>query len=186
MRHSPHLNDVQAELLNSKIGIYPDYPKPGILFRDVTPLLADGRLFDLVVQNMSAQFHSDYGQPPTHIAGIESRGFIFGAAMASLMGVGFVPIRKLGAKFPGTLHDESYALEYGHATLVCQEGAFKPGDLVLVVDDLIATGGSAGAAARLVARQRATVIGFSFVIELGGLRGTETLGAPAHSVLTFD
>ncbi len=194
MRHSPYISALVAASINAKIGVYPDYPKPGILFRDVTPLLGDEDAFAMTICAMCAPYQSNGtkalfnpgGLKPTHIAGIESRGFIFGSAMASLLGVGFVPVRKLGAKFPGRLDQESYELEYGTATLVCQAGSFKPGDRVVVVDDLIATGGSAGAATRLALRQGAEVIGHSFVIELAALKGATRFGPNVHSVLIFD
>lgn len=191
MRHSPYLDRVVAESINAKLGLHQDYPKPGILFRDVCPLLADSSAFTATINAMIGPYAGPREIPgpsksPDVIVGIESRGFIFGAAMAALLGVSFVPIRKKGAKYPGTLHEESYALEYGEATLVLQEGAIRAGAKAVVVDDLIATGGSAGAGGRLVQRQGGQVIGYSFVIELAVLKGAEKLGAPAHSVLSFD
>lgn len=121
----------------------------------------------------------------THIVGIESRGFIFGAAMTPLLGVGFVPIRKDGAKLPGKLEKKSYELEYGEATLVIQERSLKPGDKVVIVDDLLATGGSAMAATKLCERLGAEVVGYSFVIELAGLEGAKRLNKNVHSILSY-
>ena len=181
--HSPYLSGMSAGFLDDLIGVYPDYPKPGIIFRDVMPLVENADAFDRVMRAMCAPRNEVLAT--THIAGIESRGFIFGAAMAAMLHIGFIPIRKLGSKFPGRLDQESYELEYGTATLVCQAGIVKPGDKVMVVDDLIATGGSALAAAKLIQRQGAEVSGFSFVIELAGLRGAERLGPNVHSLLTY-
>ena len=194
MKHSPHISPKDADHLNLLIGKHPDYPKPGILFRDVTPLLGDENAFYRVIEAMHIPFALHTLQPRapwsrkivTHVVGIESRGFIFGGAMASRLHAGFVPIRKDGAKLPGTLERKSYALEYGEATLVIQKGALKPGDRVVIVDDLLATGGSAMAATELVKCLGAEVVGYSFAIELLGLGGAKRLGGNVHSVLSYE
>ena len=150
----------------------PDFPKPGILFKDVTPLIGDGAAFRLVTDLLAERVTKP--QLPDLIVGIESRGFIFGAALAERLGVGFVPVRKPG-KLPYRTTRETYALEYGSDTLEMHEDAVN-GRRCLIVDDLLATGGTAAATARLVERQGGSVTGFAFVIELGFLSGRQKLG----------
>jgi adenine phosphoribosyltransferase len=160
----------------------PDFPKPGILFKDVTPLLGDGPAFRLVTDLLAERVAKP--QLPELIVGIESRGFIFGAALADRLGVGFVPVRKPG-KLPYKTTRETYALEYGSDTLEMHEDAVN-GRRCLVVDDLLATGGTASATARLVERQGGTVEGFAFVIELDFLSGRQKLGGrPLHSLIHY-
>ncbi len=182
MKHSEHLSSDIAESIHAIIGVIPDFPKPGILFRDVSPLLRDANAFGHVVKTLCAALPKS----TAYIAGVESRGFTFGAAMAIQMGVGFVPIRKAG-KLPGRVDRESYGLEYGDAVLELQVNTFKPGDTVCIVDDLLATGGTAEASAVLCRRQGAVIEGFSFAIELCDLKGNERLSsiAPVHSVFSY-
>lgn len=162
-----------AAFLASHIKDVPDFPRPGILFRDVSPLLQNAEAFRGVI-NMMAQTYRDGGVQPTHIVGIESRGFIFGSALAFRLGCGFVPARKEG-KLPGMKSRVSYTLEYGEATLEMQAGALGPDDRVVIVDDLLATGGTAMAAATLVRQLKATVLSLDVVIELRGLGGRAAL-----------
>lgn len=161
------------EHLKALIRDVPDFPVPGILFRDVTPLLGDPAGMRAVVDAFAAEWR-DRGVDA--VAGIESRGFIFGAPLAMALGVGFVPIRKLG-KLPARTVRRDYALEYGTATLEMHHDAVRPGERVLLVDDLLATGGTARAAASLVEEVGAQVAGISFVIELAGLGGRGELSA---------
>jgi adenine phosphoribosyltransferase len=173
--------DERLQRIVSRIRDVPDFPKPGILFKDITPLLGDGPAFrtvtDLLVEQIAAH-------KPELIVGIESRGFIFGAALAERLGVGFVPVRKPG-KLPYKTTRETYSLEYGTDALEMHEDAVQ-GRRCLVVDDLLATGGTASATARLITRQGGTVEGFAFVIELGFLKGRERLGKlPVHALIHY-
>ena len=158
----------------------PDVPAPGILFRDVTPLLASPSAFADAAKAMAEPFR---GNPPDKILGIEARGFLFGAALAREMHVGIVPARKPG-KLPRKSERISYGLEYGKDSLEVHADAFLPGERVLVVDDVLATGGTANAAADLAEKLGADVIGISVFIELVALGGRARLGGrPLHSVL---
>ncbi|HXN91009.1 MAG TPA: adenine phosphoribosyltransferase [Candidatus Sulfotelmatobacter sp.] len=149
----------------------PDYPQKGIVFRDITPLLADKKIFREVVDLMSKAWAAD---PPDLVAAIEARGFIPGAAMAVKLGAGFVPIRKPG-KLPWMTIVESYELEYGTDQLEVHSDAVQPGQKVLIVDDVLATGGTASAAVRLMRKLGAAVIGVQVLIELGYLDGRARL-----------
>jgi adenine phosphoribosyltransferase len=149
----------------------PDFPKPGILFRDITPMLADGPAFAAAIEQLD---HLTKGIEYSRIIGIESRGFIFGAALAQRRGCGFVPIRK-PKKLPRATVRETYALEYGEDTLEMHEDALIQGERALIVDDVLATGGTAEAAARLVSRSKGAVAGFAFLIELDFLKGRARL-----------
>lgn len=160
----------------------PDFPKPGIQFKDITPLLADARLFAGAVDLMTARC-----APGTvdAVVGVDARGFIFAAAAALKLGAGFVPVRKKD-KLPCQTIEESYALEYGANTVAIHADALRPGSRVLLVDDLLATGGTARAAANLVRRLGAEILEVSFLIELAFLRGREKLaGLPVHSVIVY-
>ena len=157
----------------------PDYPKPGIVFQDITPVLADGKLFRTVVDAMADPFRE---ADVTHILGIEARGFILGGAVATNLGVGFVPARKPG-KLPWERVRESYELEYGTDALECHRDGVDPQARVLIVDDVLATGGTARAAGQLVRGLGAEVVGWSFLLEIAGLGGKERLqGAICHVV----
>lgn len=149
----------------------PDFPKPGIVFKDISPLLQDGEAFAACIQDLAevARVHH-----PTRIAGIESRGFLFGTALAIELGLGFVPIRKPG-KLPWQTFAESYELEYCQDTLEIHTDASAAGEAVYLIDDLLATGGTAEAAVKLIRRTGAEVVGCGFVVELGFLQGRDAL-----------
>jgi adenine phosphoribosyltransferase len=160
----------------------PDFPKPGIQFKDITPVLADARLFNGTIGELCKPF-----QPGSvdAVVGIDARGFIFAAAAAVRLKAGFVPIRKKG-KLPYTTHEEDYALEYGVATVAVHTDALKPGARVILIDDLLATGGTAAAAASLVRKLDAEILEFSFLIELTFLNGREKLnGFPVRSIVRY-
>lgn len=158
---------------------FPDFPVKGILFQDVSPLLRDAKLLGRVVDAMAAPFAGRVDK----VLGIESRGFILGVPVALRLGVGFVPVRKAG-KLPGRTHVAAYDLEYGQAMVEIQQDALRPGDRVLVVDDVVATGGTAEAAARLVEMSGAKVAGHSFLLAIGALRGMDRLGPDARALVT--
>jgi adenine phosphoribosyltransferase len=163
-----------AELINARIRDIADYPQPGIVFKDITPLLADGSVFAAVVAALAAG-HGEGGQGKVDkVVGIEARGFILAAPVACCLGAGFVPVRKQG-KLPAVTFAESYELEYGTATVEVHTDAFQPGDRVLIVDDVLATGGTAAAAARLVRRSGAEVAAVTVLLELGFLGGRARL-----------
>jgi adenine phosphoribosyltransferase len=146
----------------------PDYPKPGVLFKDITPLLGDREAFNAVVDGLAAGFDAD------KVVGIEARGFILAAPVAYREGAGFVPVRKKG-KLPSSVLEASYDLEYGSATIEVHDDAFSPGDRVLIVDDVLATGGTAAATVELVRRAGAEVAAVSVLMELAFLKGRERL-----------
>jgi adenine phosphoribosyltransferase len=160
----------------------PDYPKPGILFQDITPVLANGELLREVTEAMA---HGYRKEGITKVVGIEARGFILGAPVAIALGTGFVPFRKPG-KLPWKSIRREYALEYGTNVVEAHEDALAPGDRVLIVDDVLATGGTAAAAADLVRDLGATVGGWSFLLELGFLEGKARLaGAQIQSLVVI-
>ncbi len=168
--------------LNAYIRDVPDFPKKGILFKDITPLLGDAKAFDAAIEGLAAKYR---GQGISAIAGIESRGFILGAALALKLGVGFIPIRKPG-KLPYKTKKREYSLEYGKDAIEIHEDAVKPGRKVLLVDDVIATGGTARAAADLLKEMGADLVGIAFLIELSFLKGTDRLkGEPVFSLMRF-
>jgi adenine phosphoribosyltransferase len=172
-----------ASLLKSKIRHVPDFPKPGILFYDITTLLLDPEGFRLAVDSLVTPFRD---AAIDAVVGIESRGFIFGAAVADRLGAGFVPIRKVG-KLPAQTVTVSYDLEYGSDALQVHADAIRAGQRLLIVDDLLATGGTAQAAVTLVEGLGADVVGVSFLIELTFLNGRARLdGHPVHVVLSYD
>ncbi len=152
----------------------PDFPQPGILFRDITPVLHDAAALDAAVR-LHLDRVADLAGHIDRVIGIESRGFLFGMAIAHAIGAGFVPVRKPG-KLPAATVHETYALEYGQDRLHMHADAVAAGDRVLVVDDLLATGGTAGAAARLIERLGGQVVACLFLIELAGLEGRARLG----------
>ena len=160
----------------------PDFPKPGILFRDLTPLLADVGALRRAVQALVAPFQN---QSLDYVVGTEARGFLFGVPVALELGLGFVPVRKPG-KLPHDTFEASYELEYGRDHVQMHKDALHAGSRVLVVDDLIATGGTAAATVDLVRQSGAEVVGCAFVIELGFLSGRETLGVePCHTLIRY-
>jgi len=160
----------------------PDFPHPGILFKDLTPLLGEPAAFRSVIDELAGRIR-DRGFH--RIVAIESRGFLFGAALADRIGLGLAPVRKLG-KLPYKTDRVEYALEYGTGTLEAHVDAVHPGEKVVIVDDLLATGGTAAAARRLVEKQKGTVGAFLFVVELRGLRGREKLsGTDVDALITF-
>jgi adenine phosphoribosyltransferase len=160
----------------------PDFPQPGILFRDITPLLADPKAFHIVLDAIAHHF---VGERVDAVVGVESRGFIFGGALAARLNASFVPVRKPG-KLPYRTDKVSYSLEYGEAELEMHRDSLREGSAVLVVDDLLATGGTAAAAGELVHRQGSFVVAYAFVIELLGLGGRERLlPVPATSIMVF-
>lgn len=163
----------------------PDFPKPGIVFRDVTTLFADSRGFRMAVDQL---LHPFAGQQIDKVVALEARGFILGGAIAHQLSTGFVPIRKAG-KLPGVTLQEAYQLEYGEAVMELHDDALKPGEKVLVVDDLLATGGTAEAGIKLIKRLGAEVIGCAFVIDLpdlGGRKRLTDMGMPLHTLCTFE
>ena len=149
----------------------PDHPKLGITYRDITPLLADPRAMRETTRLLTEAFKA---HAVAKVAGIEARGFVFGAALAHDLGAGFVPIRKVG-KLPRETYRQSYQLEYGEDTLEIHKDAVEPGERVLLIDDLLATGGTAVAAAKLLRKAGAEIVGAGFVIELDGLPGRAKL-----------
>jgi len=160
----------------------PDFPRPGVVFKDITPVLSDPRLFRPVIDALADRWR---GEGVQQIIGIESRGFVFAAPLAYALGVGLTIVRKPG-KLPWKTIREAYALEYGEAVLELHQDAFKPGERVLVVDDVLATGGTAEAVGRLVERQQARLVGYSFLIDLSFLGGAARLGdATIHSLLRY-
>ncbi len=168
--------------LASKIHAVPDFPKPGILFRDITPLLSDPVAYRALVDTFTSRYA---GQRIAKVVAIESRGYLIGAPLALAIGAGLVLVRKPG-KLPRAVDSESYALEYGTDVLEIHAADISPGERVLIVDDLLATGGTAAAAGSLVKRRGAETVEFAFIIELDALKGRNRLTpAPVFSVLNF-
>ena len=164
------MNDLERQL-RATIRDVPDFPKPGIMFKDITPVLSDPALFGRVIAAMAEPYR---GEHITHVVGIESRGFIVGAPVALALNAAFIPMRKPG-KLPHATQREEYELEYGTDALEVHRDAMDIHARALVVDDVLATGGTAGAACRLAAQLGVTVVGCSFLIELGFLEGRKTL-----------
>ena len=157
----------------------PDYPQPGVVFKDITPLLADGAALKAVVSALA----SGHG-PVDKVVGIEARGFILAASAACELGSGFVPVRKQG-RLPGPTYAQSYELEYGTATVEVHQDAFRPGERVLIIDDVLATGGTAQATASLVRRAGADIVGVAVIMELTFLGGRAKLsGEPLRALVT--
>ena len=175
-------NIVTAEHIAAAIRNVPDFPKPGIMFKDITPVLADPKLFAASIEMLAGNH-----RPNTidAVVGIDARGFIFAAAAAIRLGTGFVPVRKKG-KLPYQTHEESYDLEYGSNTIAIHIDAVKEGSRILLVDDLLATGGTAGAAVNLLKKIGAHIVETAFLIELSFLNGREKLGdVPVRSLIKF-
>jgi adenine phosphoribosyltransferase len=170
------------DTIKSKIRDIADFPKPGIMFKDITPLLADPYALDASVSMLIEPF---YDKGIHAIAGMEARGFIFGSLAASKLEVGFIPLRKPG-KLPSDVKSISYDLEYGEASLEIHSDAIQQGDKILIIDDLLATGGTAKASCQLVEQLGGTVIACAFIIELDFLNGREQLNdMPIHSLLHY-
>jgi adenine phosphoribosyltransferase len=168
--------------LKSLIRDVPDFPKPGIVFKDITTLLNHAEGFRACIDAMAEKVA---GLDVDYIVGMESRGFIFGTPLAYKMGVGFVPVRKPG-KLPADTHSVEYALEYGSDRLEIHQDAFHPGSRILVIDDLIATGGTAAATAQLIEQTGSSLVGFGFVIELTFLEGRKNLpDVPIISLIEY-
>ncbi len=163
----------------------PDFPHEGIMFRDVTTLFGDPRGFRMAVDQL---LHPYAGVRIDKVAGLEARGFILGGAIAHQLSVGFVPVRKKG-KLPGTTVEQAYQLEYGEAVMEVHDDAIAPGEKVLLVDDLLATGGTAEAGIRLIERLGGVIVGCAFVIdlpELGGMARLKGLGMEVHTLCAFE
>ena len=172
-----------ASWLKDHIRDIPDFPKPGVVFKDITPLLADVDAFRFAVDAIADHFAGDEVHK---VLGVEARGFIIAAPVAYRFGAGFIPIRKAG-KLPWEIEREEYELEYGSDLLEIHRDAVRPGENVLIVDDVLATGGTASATVRLVERLGATVLGLGFVIELAFLHGRDKIeGQDVVSLLAYD
>jgi adenine phosphoribosyltransferase len=170
------------DAIRARIRDVPDFPKKGIVFKDITPVLADAKLFREIIDALVKRWK---GERIDKVIGIESRGFIFAAPLAYALGAGFTMVRKPG-KLPWEVIREAYALEYGEAALELHIDAVGPGERVLVVDDVLATGGTAEAVGRLVARQGAELVSYSFLVELGFLNGAKRLGPnKVHALLSY-
>ncbi len=170
------------ERLKRYIRDIPDFPRPGILFKDITPLVAAPEALGAVIDHLAARYE---GMAIDKLVAVESRGFIFGAPLACRLKAGMLLVRKPG-KLPARVLRQSYQLEYGTDCVEMHEGMLVPGERVLVVDDLLATGGTANAAGELVRRQGAAIVEYAFVVELSFLKGREHLdGAPIHSILQY-
>ena len=171
--------------LKRLIRTIPDYPKPGIMFRDVTTLMRDADGFEQAIIAMAKPFESANVDA---VAGIEARGFILGGAVADRLGCGFIPIRKKG-KLPWKTIGQEYTLEYGVDAIEVHEDAIRPGERILIVDDLIATGGTAEAAAKLIKRSGGAIAGATFIIdlpELGGMKRLAAEGVESHVLFAFE
>lgn len=168
--------------LRNLIRDVPDFPRPGIVFKDITPLLADATAFERALDLLTSPW---LGAGITHVVGIESRGFIIGSPVAAGLGAGFVPVRKPG-RLPWATVGRSYALEYGTDRLEAHADAVGPGDVVLIVDDVLATGGTGAATVALISELGAAVVGFSVLIELAFLGGRSHIPVPFSRVIGYD
>ena len=176
------MHSVTAAEIERAIRNVPDFPKPGIQFKDITPVLADARLFAGSIDLLTANFKPGSVDA---VVGIDARGFIFAAAAATKLHAGFVPVRKKG-KLPYQTIEQDYALEYGHATVAMHVDALKPGARVLLIDDLLATGGTSAAAVGLMQKLGAQILETTFLIELKFLNGREKLkGLPVRSIVVY-
>lgn len=172
----------KSAALHAAIRDVVDFPKPGILFKDITPILADGKLFR---QSIDLLCETAGGAKIDKVVGIDARGFIFAAAVADRLGAGFIPVRKKG-KLPWKTAQAAYSLEYGESIVELHQDAVTPGESILLVDDLLATGGTAAAAVSLLDGLGANLIGISFLIELAFLNGREKLAPhPINAILTY-
>jgi adenine phosphoribosyltransferase len=172
----------QTDALRAAVRDVIDFPKPGILFKDITPILGDGSLLRIAVDCLVADCA---GKEIRKIVGIDARGFLFGATVADRLGIGFVPVRKRG-KLPWKTECLSYKLEYGEAAMEVHIDAFEPGERVSLIDDLLATGGTAAAAAKLITKAGGNVVQAQFLIELEGLDGRAAIApVPTKSILVY-
>ncbi|KAF9732669.1 adenine phosphoribosyltransferase [Paraphaeosphaeria minitans] len=167
--------------LKSSLRQFPDFPSPGILFEDIMPLFANPQLHEDLVRALVLHVSQNYEKPDV-VVGLDARGFLFGPSLALRLGAGFAPVRKQG-KLPGPCETASYEKEYGSDLFQMQADAIKPGQKVLVVDDIIATGGSAAAAGSLVKKLGGTLLGYVFILELDFLKGRDKLDAPVYTLL---
>jgi len=171
-----------AQLLSDNIRDVPDFPKPGILFKDISTVLSDPALLRHSINELTA---TSGGQKIDKVVGIDARGFIFAAPVALNLDAGFVPIRKKG-KLPWDTHSMAYSLEYGENVVEIHKDAILPGESVLLIDDLLATGGTAAAAIKLIKQLNAKLVAASFLIELTGLNGRELLGdTPVNAIIQY-
>lgn len=170
-----------AEQIKKAIRDIPDFPKPGIIFKDITPILKDAALCANILDAFVEQLNNVQIDV---VAGIESRGFLFGLSLAGRLGVPFVPVRKAG-KLPYSIKQKVYELEYGTATIELHTDAFKPGQRILIHDDLLATGGTVTAASQLITEMGGIVAGFSFVVELGFLKGKEKIQSISNQIVVL-
>ena len=177
------MNDNFLLKLRESVRTVPNFPIKGIMFRDITPVLADGTLLSDVVDRMVSDLDT-LGWKPTHIVGPESRGFIFGSMVALRLGIGFIPVRKPG-KLPHEIERIEYSLEYGENVLEIHKDALTEGDRVVIVDDLLATGGTVAASVHLCETIGSSVIGGLFMVELDGLNGTVNAGIETHALLNY-
>ena len=168
--------------LKQKIRTIPDFPEPGILFRDITTLLSDAEALNETIERFAEHYKNEKIDV---VAGVESRGFIIGTPLAIRMGLGFIPIRKAG-KLPGPTYGVDYDLEYGKDRVEVHQDAIPEGSRVLLVDDLIATGGTIEGSAKLVKKVGGLIVGYAFVIELTDLKGRERLQEPVFSLIEFE
>ena len=169
------------DIIRALVRDVPDFPKPGIIFKDITPVLQDCGALQASIDAFAERFRGEVDV----VAGIDSRGFIFGAPLALALGLPFVPVRKQG-KLPWRAVSEAYALEYGEATVAIHQDALQPGDRVLLLDDLLATGGTASAAIHLLEKLGAEIVEIGFLIELSFLNGREKLGDhPINALITY-
>ncbi|KAL8735394.1 MAG: hypothetical protein Q9166_000939 [cf. Caloplaca sp. 2 TL-2023] len=190
-RLSSTTSHTSSELTNLKMRLhrslrqYPDFPSPGILFEDILPLFADPLLHKSLIRALELQVTNSYGQDqtPDVVVGLEARGFLFGPSLALKLGAGFVPVRKQG-KLPGPTETAGFEKEYGKDFFQMQSDGIKHGQRALVVDDIIATGGSAAAAGSLVKKLGGTLLGYIFILELDFLKGRDKLDAPVHTLLS--
>ncbi|KAI9747195.1 MAG: adenine phosphoribosyltransferase [Lichina confinis] len=174
-----------AVKLREALRQFPDFPSPGVLFEDILPIFADPILHDSLLRALELQVRTAFGEHdrPDVIVALDARGFLFGPGLALRLGAGFVPVRKQG-KLPGPTVSARFRKEYGEDVFEIQRDTIRPGQKVLVVDDIIATGGSAAAAGSLVESAKAHLVGYLFILELDFLKGRQTLHAPVHTLLS--
>ncbi|KAF4765665.1 hypothetical protein N7455_004193 [Penicillium solitum] len=179
-----------AELASLKVRLraalrqFPDFPSPGILFEDILPIFADPSIHEALIRSLELHIIANYGgQKPDVIVGLEARGFLMGPSLALRLGASFVPVRKQG-KLPGPCETQGYEKEYGQDFFQMQADSIKPGQKVLVIDDIIATGGSAKAGGELIQKMGGELLGFIFLLELEFLHGRDKLPAPVYTLLS--